>query len=337
VAISGDRPPGPTPWSDRHAWLHQTLRSRQLLPERARLLVAVSGGQDSIALLRLLVDLRRLWGWSLVVAHCNHGWRSDAAANATFVADLANAWDLPCVVTVWAEPRSGEAAARHWRYEALGAIAAEHHCPIVVTGHTATDRAETLLHHLVRGSGSDGLGSLDWQRAAPWGTLARPLLNWTRDETAAFCHDRHLTIWQDSTNADDRYTRNRIRSQVLPLLRAQLNPQADRHLAQAAELLADETHWLAALTQQWLAAHAIAADRLDRHSLGQEPIALQRRVIRFWLTQCSGRSPTYEQVATVIALLDAAHRSQTGSLPGGAIVQVDHQELRWIDRRSPQP
>ncbi|HEY9688544.1 MAG TPA: tRNA lysidine(34) synthetase TilS [Coleofasciculaceae cyanobacterium] len=324
-----------SPWSDQHAKLHQTLRSGQLLPERARLLVATSGGQDSICLLRLLVDLRRLWGWSLVVGHCNHGWRSDAAANATFVADLAQSWDLPCVVTVWAEPRSGEAAARHWRYEALGAIAADHHCPIVVTGHTASDRAETLLHHLVRGSGSDGLSSLDWQRAAPWGTLVRPLLNWTRDETATFCHDRNLAIWHDSTNADNAYTRNRIRSQVLPLLREQLNPQADRHLAQAAELLADETRWLDTLTDQWLAAHPIANQRLDRQPLSQEPIALQRRVIRRWLAQCAGRSFTYDQVATVLDLLNAPHRSQTGSLPGGAIVQVDHHELRWIDRPSP--
>ncbi len=325
-----------SPWSDRHARLHQTLRSRQLLPERARLLVATSGGQDSICLLRLLVDLQRLWGWSLVVGHCNHGWRSDAAANATFVADVAKTWNLPCGVAVWDDPRSNEAAARQWRYEALGAIAQEHHCSIVVTGHTASDRAETLLHHLVRGSGSDGLGSLDWQRAAPWGTLVRPLLNWTRAETAAFCRSQKLAIWQDSTNGDDRYTRNRLRSQVLPLLREQFNPQADRHLAQAAELLADETRWLDALTDQWLADHPPAPDRLDRQSLRREPIALQRRVIRRWLAQCAGRSSTYDQVAAVLHLLDAPHRSQTGSLPGGAIVQVDHHELRWVDRR-PQP
>lgn len=331
------------PWSDQHARFHQTLRSRGLLPIGTRVLVAVSGGQDSIGLLRLLVDLRRLWHWELVVGHCNHGWRSDATANGDFVIQLANDWGLPAVLAIWDAPQANEAAARAWRYDALSSLAQQHHCSTIVTGHTASDRAETLLHHLIRGSGGDGLGSLDWQRSLGSLQLVRPLLDWTRAETAEFCQTWQLPRWEDSTNQDQRYFRNRLRSQVLPLLRAAFNPQVERHLAQTAELLADEAQWLEQLTAQWLETHGHdrtgpgrgnGGDRLDRAQLQREPIALQRRVLRRWLTQQTARSPTYAQVAAVLALVNAPQGSQTRSLPQGAVVRVLDRWLIWLPAES---
>lgn len=328
-----DRPP----WSDRHAHLHQTLRSRHLLPAGARLLVAVSGGQDSVCLLRLLLDLQRLWNWSVVVAHCNHGWRSDATANAQFVIELARAWQVPCVVSQWDNPETTEAAARRWRYAALGSLARAENCPIVVTGHTASDRAETLLHHLIRGSGREGLGSLTWQRETEWGQLVRPLLDWTRDWTAEFCHEGNLPLWLDSTNDDCHYTRNRLRAEVIPLLRSRFNPQVERHLAQTADLLQEEAAWLASLSASWLAAHVDQADRLDRQALRAEHLALQRRAIRQWLGERSGRSPTYSQVMAVMALVDAPNRSQTESFAGGAQVVANDRWLEWLPPAAPNP
>ena len=108
--------PLPIPWSDLHARLHRELRQRSLLPAHSSLWLAVSGGQDSVALLRLLLDLQPHWSWTLQVVHCDHGWRPDSGQNAAFVADLCQGWGVPCQVIQADQPRLKEAAARQWRY-----------------------------------------------------------------------------------------------------------------------------------------------------------------------------------------------------------------------------
>ncbi|MEB3289341.1 MAG: tRNA lysidine(34) synthetase TilS, partial [Leptolyngbya sp.] len=152
------------PWSDLHAQIHRELRRRSLLPKGAGVVVAVSGGQDSVALLRLLLDLQPKWQWHLWAVHGNHGWRPDAADNAAFVADLCQTWGVPCQVVRADPPPATEAEARHWRYGILGHAAQALEATHIATGHTATDRAETLLYNLLRGSGSDGLQALAWKR-----------------------------------------------------------------------------------------------------------------------------------------------------------------------------
>lgn len=268
-----------SPWTAFHARLHQTLRSRQLLPQGTRVLVAVSGGQDSLALLLLLHDLQPKWEWQLGVAHCDHGWRTDAAANAAWVMDLAQALGWPgWVRSRRDDPQAAddpptEAAARAWRYRALAEMAIAENYATLVTAHTASDRAETLLHHLARGSGSDGLAALTWHRPlAMDGTLqpptipnptlhlVRPFLEFGRDETAAICAQAGRSPWEDSTNADLRYTRNRLRQTVIPALQAAVNPQVERALARTAEILGDEADCLTAIAQTCLAAAIGASD-----------------------------------------------------------------------------
>ena len=339
-------------WSALHAHLHQTLRSRrlvgdngpsapataaQLLPKGAHLLVAISGGQDSQCLLRLLVDLQRQWHWQLHTIHCNHRWRADAEANADFVAQGAAAWGLPCRIAVAADPPTSEAAARQWRYGVFAQVATELGCNHVVTGHTASDRAETLLFNLVRGSGLDGLSALTWQRslspAQPAIALVRPLLNVTRNQTGTFCRDFHIPVWEDVTNRDRTYRRNRLRLDVLPLLRQHFNPQVDATLAQTAEILAAEVAYLNAEATR-LYADCVVAERLQRRSLQTAPLALQRRVIRQWLTHHLPTAPQFDHVEKVLALLTAPNRSQTDPFPGGAIALVDDP---WISLQSQTP
>ena len=151
-----DRPP----WTPLHATLHRTLKSRHLLPQNQRLLIAVSGGQDSLCLIQLLLDLQPKWGWKLAIAHCNHRTRTDAEANALHVENLARAWSVPYYSATTNHSLPSEAAARKWRYEALSKIAQAHDYQYIVTGHTSSDRAETLLYNLIRGSGADGLQAL---------------------------------------------------------------------------------------------------------------------------------------------------------------------------------
>ncbi len=333
-------------WTPLHAKLHQTLRDRQLLPPQERLLVAVSGGQDSVCLLKLLLDLQSKWGWQLAAIHCDHRWRDDSQANAEFVEQLAKNWQISFFLQTAPEVYASEAAARKWRYEAMGAIAMAHDCSYLVTGHTASDRAETLLYNLFRGSGADGLSSLVWSRPfagtgeTPVLRLVRPLLDFSRAETAQFCHDQNLPIWEDSTNEDLHYARNRIRLELLPYLQTNFNPKVELNLAKTAELLRAEVEYLEAAARDLLKeatpveqasrlfhSHPKNIKAIDRLILKKAPLALQRRAMRMFLQDALFINPNFETVEKLTALINAPNRSRTDPFPGGAVARVQHP---WI-------
>lgn len=319
-------------WTFLHAKLHRTLSQRQLLPKGEPLLVAVSGGQDSLCLLRLLLDLQPHWHWQLAVAHCDHRWRSDSEANANHVAHLAQTWGLPYFAEAAAEIPTTEAQARQWRYHVLGRLAQNQGYSRLLTGHTASDRAETLLYNLLRGSGADGLQALTWQRSlVPGVELVRPLLEFTRTETAEFCRIWSLPVWEDSTNQNWAYARNRIRQELLPYLQAHFNPQVETRLAQTAEILRAEVSYLEEQATSLL--QAAQADpgqplRLDRSVLQSLPLALQRRVVRQFLQAHLDIAPSFEHIEKVVYLITASNRSQTDPLPGSWIVRVNRP---WIE------
>ncbi|MDZ8236819.1 MAG: tRNA lysidine(34) synthetase TilS [Nostoc sp. ChiQUE01a] len=324
-------------WTPLHAKIHRTIRSRHLCERNQRLLVAVSGGQDSLCLIKLFLDLQSKWGWDLAIAHCDHRWRSDSEANANHVENLAKTWGISFYLETANEPINSEAAARDWRYQALSAIAQANNYQYIVTGHTASDRAETLLYNLIRGTGADGLQALIWQRPLNTGImLVRPLLEITRTQTQQFCQDFQLPIWEDSTNQDLKYARNRIRQELLPYLQQNFNPQVESALAQTAELLQAEVEYLEKAAQQ-LREEAMVWGigykensvtlKLNRRVLQKAPLALQRRVMRQVLQQVLPDAPSFEHIEKLTALITAANRSQTDPFPGGAIAQVQGD---WI-------
>ncbi len=317
-------------WTPLHDRLHRTLRERRLLAKGERLLVAVSGGQDSLCLVKLLLDLQPKWNWHLAIGHCDHRWRSDSQQNADFVANLARVWQVTFHLEIAEQVPANEAAARQWRYECFKKIAQSDHYTTIVTGHTASDRAETLLYNLIRGSGADGLQALVWKRSLlPTLNLVRPLLDITRAETAQFCQTLDLQIWEDTTNQDLTYARNRIRQELLPYLQTHFNPQAEQNLAQTAELLTAEVDYLEKIASE-LRESAISGDRraLNRSTLQSMPLALQRRVIRQFLQQTLTVSPNFEQIEKMTALIHAPNRSRTDPFPGGAIAEVEGDWLR---------
>ena len=318
-----------SPWTPLHATLHRTLRVRHLLPKDRLLLVAVSGGQDSLCLIKLLLDLQPKWGWTLGIAHCNHRWRTDSEANALHVENLANAWSIPYYGATNDGSLPSEAAARKWRYEALSEIALAHNYQYIVTGHTSSDRAETLLYNLIRGSGTDGLQALSWQKPLDSGLqLIRPLLQINRAASAQFCQATKLPVWQDSTNLDLKYARNRIRHELLPYLQS-FNPQVETSLAQTAELLHCEVEYLELTAQQLhaQARHPHEPLKLNCQVLQASPLALQRRVLRQFLFQALNRSPNFEQIEKLIALIFAPNKAQTDPFPGGGVAKVENG---WI-------
>lgn len=325
------------PWTRLHADLHQTLRDRQLLQRNQRILIAVSGGQDSVCLTKLLLDLQSKWQWELAIAHCDHRWRTDSADNAAFVQNLANNWQLPYFQRTNSAILASEAAAREWRYASLADIAQQQRYSTIVTGHTASDRAETLLYNLIRGSGADGLQALTWQRSLiPGIQVVRPLLEFTREQTAQFCQQEELLVWEDSTNQDLRYARNRIRLEVLTYLRFHLNPQIDRTLAQTAELLQADVEFLEQSAADLLQQASPDAMSLNRRVLQSVSIALQRRVARQMLLVLLPVAPNFEHVEKLVALISAPNRAQTDPFPGGAIARVDGDWIRFLHKQTPQ-
>ena len=311
-------------WTPLHDRLHRTLKERSLLAQGDRVLVAVSGGQDSLCLIRLILDLQPKWNWQLAIVHCDHRWRSDSSQNADFVSALAKSWQVPFYLETASQIPISEAEARQWRYECFTKIAQTDRFTAIAAGHTASDRAETLLYNLMRGSGADGLQALSWNRLlTPTLSLVRPLLDVTRAETAQFCQDSDLQIWEDTTNQDLTYARNRIRRELIPYLQAHFNPQVEQNLAQTAELLVAEVEYLEAITSE-LREKAMSVDRLalNRSLLRSAPLALRRRVVRQFLQKALTFSPNFDHIEKMTALITAPNRSRTDPFPGGAIAEV---------------
>jgi tRNA(Ile)-lysidine synthase len=319
-------------WTPIHAEIHRTIRARHLFARNQKLLVAVSGGQDSLCLIKLLLDLQPKWEWSLAIAHCDHCWREDSQANAHHVENLAQNWHTPFYLETVTNPVKNEASARNWRYQALTKIAEVYNYQYIVTGHTATDRAETLLYNLMRGTGADGLQALTWQRPLNENIiLVRPLLELTRSQTEQFCQEFNLSIWEDSTNQNLQYGRNRIRQELIPYLKENFNPQVESNFAQTAELLQAEVEYLEQTAHQLrLEASAKGENdilQLNRRILKRVPLALQRRVMRQVLQEILYVAPNFEHIEKLRVLITAPNRSQTDPFPGGAIAQVQGD---WI-------
>ncbi len=322
------------PWTPLHAAVHQTLRDRNLLPKRSKILIALSGGQDSLCLTQLLLDLQHLWDWQLGIIHCDHQWRSDSADNALHVRTLAQTWDLPYYEAIADTDVSTEAKARAWRYEKFVTIATQSQFQQVVTGHTRSDRAETLLYNLARGSGTTGLQSLQWRRSiAPNLQVIRPLLEISRGQTADFCTARSLPIWLDSTNEDLSFDRNRIRHTLLPLLAETLNPQAELHLAQTAEILQAEVEYLQqsleAVYSAIVQVNAIGQPTLYRPMAAALHRSLQRRLLQKFCQSTKRINPTFSQVESLVRLLTAPNRTQSSTLPNGNVAVVAGDWLIW--------
>ena len=241
-----------------------------------------------MALCALLRELVSLHQWDLTLWHGDHGWHPDSGRFAAELSDWARGHELAIHIEQ-ADPAAvaSEAAARRWRYACLMEQACAEQRD-VVTGHTATDRAETLLLQMARGTDLAGLGSLRPLRPlsadapeGPW--LRRPLLSFSRNDTTAICHDLALPLWLDPSNADPTYARNRIRLELLPVLEA-LHPGAERRMADLAERLSqvqDSRQELAELALQQLQQH----DGLDRRGLGRLSGPSRRQLLALWLRQ----------------------------------------------------
>jgi len=281
------------------------------------LLVAVSGGPDSTALLAGLAALAPERGWRLTAAHVAHGLRgAESEADRARVAELAarlGAGHVERRATVAPGPDL-EARARHARHRTLVDLAAAAGATRIVLAHTADDQAETVLLRLLRGTGRGGLGGMRPARGRLW----RPLLAVPRSDVRRFLAEEGLEAAVDRSNADLRHARNRLRSLLVPLLQSEWNPALVPALVALAERLRDEDGVLEALARDRLAA-ASADDGLDAQALAAMPPGLARRVIRRWLERGERRSPAAAHVERALALARGTLRGAV-AVPGPARV-----------------
>jgi tRNA(Ile)-lysidine synthase len=293
-----------------------------------KIVVAVSGGADSTALLDALVRLRERKGLlgAIIVAHLNHQLRGEESdEDESFVRKLADQLNLPvCAERIAvadharSEKKNLEATARRLRYDFLRRVAEEREANFVFTAHTLDDQAETVLMRLARGSGAEGLRGV--HRIVVWSEqlkLARPMLAVTRAEVIEHCEHYKLAFRRDSSNLSTDFTRNRVRHELLPLLET-FNPRIQESLARASELIADDEDFLQPFADKLLAESREGA-RLNIKPLQQAHPAIVRRVLRQWLRDGLGTLLRIN-AAHIAAIESLATRSQSGrfiQLPGG--------------------
>ena len=298
------------------------VRAHDLLPP-GPLVVAVSGGADSTALLLLLADLAPQLGLDLHVAHFDHRLRPRASAkDAQFVADLAQRHGATIRIGRAAAAPASEDAARELRYAFLRRAAHELGASRIATGHTRDDQAETVLLHATRGSGLTGLSGMRPHHDG----IVRPLLTIGRADTTAICAAAGIAPREDRSNADRKYARNRIRRTVLPELE-RINPQARAALARVADAAAAAS----ALMERAAETALDGATTPDGIALDVLPDALRADALALAWNRATGRTLAAKHRAALARLVATRDGSASLDLPGGRAVR-EYARLRIGDR-----
>ncbi len=334
--------------------LRADLARHRLIDPGDRVVLAVSGGPDSMAMLHAMVELNRTdhLGWALHVGHLDHQIRgADAQADADFVAAQARALGIDFTVEREDVPalarstrKSLEEAARRQRYAFLERICLRTGSKIVATGHQADDQAETVLHHVIRGTGLRGLAGMSVSRSLTVGSsvrLVRPMLGFQREELAGYLDQNGLACRHDHSNASDAYTRNRLRNRVLPLLRDAFNPQVAQALRRLAEQARAVQAHLDATARQTL--ETLTVSRTDRELVIEADTLLKRSpVVQAEVIRCAVESlwegsarrgePIdgelgFDHLRSVVELVANPHSGREVRLPGGTIVCRRYRRL----------
>ena len=258
---------------------------QKLLPDTSGLCIGVacSGGPDSVALLSALLAITPLRSYRLHALHVNHGLRPESDQEQDMVQTLCQQWRVPLSVKKL-QPPSGlkgiEAWAREARYAFFRESVVADPSDYVATAHTQDDQAETVLFHAMRGSARRGLAGIPPVRDN-W--LIRPFLHCSRREIDAYTREKKLPYVTDPSNADLRFTRNKIRHVLLPFLEQEFSPQTRRHLASLAETTREEEDWLEGLATNARTRTIGRDNSVSLPALDQEPAALRSRILRQWI------------------------------------------------------
>lgn len=319
--------------------LHQfldTVNEYNLLRKNYRILVGISGGADSVCLLDLLNIVTPRFNLELWAIHINHQLRPEAQRDETFVRKLVGSWGIPLKVVKVNTLAFGrrhkigiEEAARQLRYYYYQRIAKKLKCDAVALGHTADDNLETVIYHLVRGSGRRGLGGIPFIR----NIFIRPLLKITRRAVRDYLTARSIEWIEDESNQDTKFIRNLIRLQVVPVLE-KINPSVRENVLRSCELLRTEDSFLDSLAERALKKIYLLSSRnqptIDINRFNRYNLVLKRRIIKLLIPEIDANG--------VERVLDLISRKCAGShhLKMGTVIRINENlmEIVNICRRS---
>jgi len=327
--------------------LRKTIAKHQMLLPGETVLVAVSGGADSVCLLHALNSLKKEYKLQLAAAHLNHGIRGqEAERDVKFVKKLCKSWHIPCYqktedipVLAGSLGVSEETAGRLARYQFFRELKEELKLDKIATAHNQDDQAETVLMRMIRGSGLDGLSGIRYVRVDG---VIRPLLDVPRSMIEGYIKENALSYVTDSTNQSDAYTRNKIRHQLLPLLKEEFNPNIIGALSSMAQNMAEDGDFIQGYTGRlYRRINSPLPSKkpviLDIETMKLLDTSIQTRVLRLAVQDAMGRDYRLERchMDAVLELLD----KETGTsvnLPKGLVVAVRYGWLAF-EKEEEQP
>lgn len=324
--------------------VRRTIDEQELLDPGDGVVAAVSGGADSVAMLLALNLLREELGIDLRVLHVNHGLRGEESdRDEALVAETAGRLGIPgeavridLKAEAGEDKRSLQELAREVRYRKLEEAAERWGFSRIAVGHNADDQVETILENLLRGSGIDGLSGIPYKR----GRIIRPLLEVPRREIEEFLGREQVNFCVDSSNLKTVYLRNRVRLELVPLLK-QYNPNLTATLHRTAAALREDASLLEQLTRSAVSGMGIIVDegsiRIPVAELLSQPLALQRRIVRLALQRMAGGAPggSFQQVSRLLELATSQESGRVAHLSRGL---QGRREYGWLvlERRGPQ-
>lgn len=290
----------------------KTMTERGIMPEKS-VLVALSGGADSVALLHIMQEISAEFGFLVYAAHINHGLRgASAARDAEFSETLCEKLGIKCFVNN-ADVRGyakacgigEEAAGRAIRYDFFTEIMRKYGIECTATAHHKNDNAETILMNFMRGSTVGGLCGIPYRR----GKYIRPLLDVTRGEIEKYCEEHGLEYMTDETNLDTVYTRNKIRNVMIPFIREKFNPNFSETVTANAKIMSDEDDFLNESAKSAYS-DAVTDGAADIEKLNSMHKAIARRVIRMMLDGVCGTADISSK--TIDSVYEICRKNQTG-------------------------
>lgn len=297
--------------------LHKHLQDTNLLPPKSKLVVAVSGGVDSVALLHLLHNLRAQYGWDIAIAHYNHGMRADATKDALLVGELADQYGYPFYLGKYEYVDFSEAALRKARYDFLEELRRDLGYDYIITAHHNNDFLETAIFNTIRGSDREGMVALKQKR----GKVLRPLLPFSKPEIIVFANLQNLPYREDSTNADVSYSRNFVRNILMPygsMKFRNFHHNMNRRLAKLNEVNSRINTGLDRLAEEIVEFEDKKSIQIDGQKIKQLPMTVQKSFVVYLIKRlrpAHGLSKT--NVSKSVKFIE---NSKTGShldLPGG--------------------
>ena len=283
----------------------KTIKKYDLIKTGDTIVVGVSGGPDSMALLNALINLNnKNLSYKLIVAHINHGIREEADSETEFVRSYCEKKGIPCyakkedVIQIAKKQKIGtEEAGRNLRYEFFEQIVKQENAKKIATAHNANDNAETVLMNIIRGSGTSGLKGIEAKRDNKY---IRPLIECTRNEIEEYCKIQNLNPRYDKTNEENIYTRNKVRNILIPLLEKEFNPSVIESLNRISEIAKEENKYIEKQVKNIYEEIKLKEEKqlieLDLKKFNNEELVIKNRLVLYTINKLQGSSQNIEKI-----------------------------------------